>query len=233
MNLDLKKYGWLAYPIGVGVAIIVSISILFGPHGLWVKMAQSGEQVKAQTIAAANLRTKLARLQAVNLQVENQNFEYLISVLPAQKNLPVLLSQISQAASNSGVILDSFKGHVGEVAASESATPPTNTAVDTGQLQLVVSLTVGSFDQLKQMIDKLESSLPLVEVEQVKYADVHAEMVVKGDWNRLDKLAAGSQYEIPDISADLLQLKGRLQTYSYLPPDTNQLPDVGVKDQPF
>ncbi len=229
MNV-IKKYLWLVYPIGVAVAIVVSIGVLFGAQGLWAKMAQSGQQVEEEAITAANLRTKQARLQAVDMQVEGQNFGYLVSILPAQKNFPVLLAQISVAASSSGIILESFKGQVGEVAASESATSSATT--DIRQLQLSLTF-VGTFDQLRQMISQLESSLPLVEVKKVVFSENRAEMIVKGDWGYLEKLAAGAQYQVPDISADLLRLKNQLRGYSYLPPTTNQLPDVGVKDQPF
>lgn len=219
-------YG-LIYPLAVVLVIAVSANILFGKLGLWSTLSTRQAQVNQAADTAAKLRTKLAQLQAVDLATQHQNLDYLLQVLPSNKNLPVLLAQIQQAASASGAIFEGFRGKVGEVAASESATPATD------KLELEVTLQVGDINQLQQTLSSLETGLPLVKVTQIKLASGRAILLVQGLWAGLARLPAGAQYAVADTAADISKLRDQLKAYTSLPLAEAVTDTSGVNPNPF
>ncbi len=221
----MKAWSWVVYPLAVVAVILVSSNILFGNLMFWDKLSARQTQLKQQAEMATRLRTKLAKLQSANLTAEHQNLDYLIAVLPQNKNLPVLLAQVGQAASASGAIFEGFRGQVGEVAASQSA-------ASSDSLELEVTLQVTGISQLQQTLAVLETSLPLVKVSQVRLVSGKANLIIEGVWSHLAKFPAGILYEVPDISASLVQVRDQLKNYSILP--NNEIPtDVGINPAPF
>lgn len=221
----MKDWSWVAYPLVVVVVILASTNILFGNLGLWGKLSARQTQLQKQVEMATQLRTKLSKLQSANLAVEHQNLDYLISVLPSNKNLAALLAQISQAASASGAIFEGFRGNIGEVAASQSA-------ASSDTLELEVTLKVTDIHQLQQTLAMLETSLPLIKVSQVKLTLGRANLIVEGVWNFLAKLPFGAQYAVPDVSVSLAAVRNQLKNYSTLP--KNEVPsDPGINPVPF
>lgn len=221
----MKAWSWMAYPLVVVIVILISTNVLFGNIGLWDKLSARQAQLKQQTEMATQLRTKLSKLQSANLSVEHQNLNYLISVLPSNKNLAVLLSQIGQAASASGAIFEGFRGNVGEVAASQSAK-------SSDSLELEVTLQVTDISQLQHTLAALETSLPLVKVSQVRLSLGRANLTVEAVWNYLAKLPNGTQYDVPDIASSLTAVRDQLKNYSALP--KSEIPiDTGVNLAPF
>ncbi|MDO8487786.1 MAG: type 4a pilus biogenesis protein PilO [bacterium] len=226
----IKKWHWLLYPLGVGVVVLTSINILFGSSGLWEKISGSRERLAKQEAQTAKLRAKLTVLQGANRQVESDNLTYLLSVLPARKNLPTLLAEVEQASSVSGAIFEGFKGRVSEVAASESATASAGIASDA--LQLEVTLVVVDLSQLRAALASLENSLPLVKINKIEFAAGKAILLVEGLWHTLAKLPAGPDYPVVDSSASLAQLRAALSSFTELP--KLEIPQTGdVNFNPF
>jgi len=217
----MKAWSWISYPAVVVVVILASMTMLFGNLGLWDKFTARQSQLQKNVEIEAQLRTKLAKLQAADLVTERQNLDYLIQVLPANKNISVLLAQIGQAASASGAIFEGFRGQIGEISATSS-----------DALELEVTLQITDMYQLQQTLAILETSLPLVEVNQVKMAMGKAILTVEGAWSLLAKLPSGAQYEVPDISNSLTQIRSQLGNYTTLSQVETSL-DAGVNLAPF
>lgn len=217
----MKTWGWIGYPAVIVVVILVSMTLLFGNLGLWDKLTARQSQLQKDAEIEAQLRTKLAKLQAAESVTERQNLDYLIAVLPANKNISILLAQIGQAASASGAIFEGFRGKVGEISATSSDT-----------LELEVTLQITDIHQLQQTLAVLESSLPLVKVNQVKMAMGKAILTVEGAWSPLAKLPSGAQYGVPDVADLLAQTRAQLNNYSNLPLVETPL-DAGVNSAPF
>lgn len=207
----MKKWQWLAYPLLVFLLIMVSGSLLFGSTGLWDKISANRKRLQEQSEQASKLRTKLSRLQQANLETESQNLSYLLNISPAQKDLPSLLLEVQQAASVSGAVFDGFKGTVGEVTASTSGTQKSDS------LELEVSLFVSSLDQLQQVLQYLENSLPLVKIKEVKLASGKTTLVVEQLWSPLAELKAGADYPVNDISSSLAVVKNEVSGFNTLP----------------
>lgn len=221
----MKVWSWVVYPLAVVVVVLVSANILFGNLGLWDKLSASQTQLKKQAEMATQLRAKVSRLQSADLVTEHQNLDYLIQILPPGKNLPVLLAQIQQAAVVSGAVFESFRGKVGEVTASQSGTVA-------DALQLQVTLQIADLGQLQRALAYLESSLPLLQVKQVRMTGTRVDLVVEGLWSSLAHLPAGVEYAVPDTSTDLAQIRGQLKNYSALP--VSEIPsETGVNSTPF
>ena len=223
----MKAWMWLVYPLAVILVVAVSANILFGKLGLWSTLSARQDKVNQAADTATQLRTKLAKLQAVDLAAQHQNLDYLLQVLPSNKNLPVLLAQIQQAASASGAVFEGFRGKVGEVAASESATPTSD------KLELEVTLQVGDINQLQQTLSTLETGLPLVKVTQIKLASGRAILLVQGLWAGLAGLPAGAQYAVADTTVDISNLRDQLKAYTSLPPAEAVIDTSGVNPNPF
>lgn len=223
----MKAWTWLIYPLAVVLVVAVSADILFGNLGLWNKLSARQAQIQQNAEISAKLRAKLAKLQSVNLATEHQNLDYLLAVLPPSKNLPVLLSQIQQAASVSGAIFEGFRGKVGEVAASASATSASD------KLELEVTLQVGDINQLQQTLAALETGLPLVKITQIKLAAGRAILTVLGLWSGLTALPAGAQYAVADTTAGISKLRDQLTGYTSLPPAEAVIDTSGVNPNPF
>ncbi len=205
--------------------ILASTNILFGNLGLWDKLSARQDQLKQQTEMATQLQTKLSKLQSANLVTEHQNLDYLIAVLPQNKNLSVLLAQVEQAASASGAIFEGFRGKVGELAASQSAG-------GSNSLELEVTLQVGDISQLQRTLAALETSLPLIKVSQMKLTSGRANLIVEGVWNNLAKFSPGAQHAVPDVLASMVQIREQLKNYLTLP--KNEIPaDTGINSTPF
>lgn len=223
----MKAYYWLAYPALVLVVILFSSIFLFGSLGLWSKINLKSEEVKKLGETEKSLQTKLSRLQAANPTVEEQNFNYLVSVLPANKNLPVLLAQVSQAATASGVTLAGFKGQVGNISVSESAVP-------SDALRLEITLETSGFDSLREALTQFETSLPLLSVASLKFAGTQTVVVVQSEWQPLAQLPAGAEYAIPETAADIAKIREQLSNYNSLPAVSSEVPvETGVNSNPF
>ena len=221
----MKAWSWVVYPLAVVGVILASTNILFGNLGLWDKLSARQDQLKQQTEMATQLQTKLSKLQSANLVTEHQNLDYLIAVLPQNKNLSVLLAQVEQAASASGAIFEGFRGKVGELAASQSAG-------GSNSLELEVTLQVGDISQLQRTLAALETSLPLIKVSQMKLTSGRANLIVEGVWNNLAKFSPGAQHAVPDVLASMVQIREQLKNYLTLP--KNEIPaDTGINSTPF
>ncbi len=222
----MKQWLWLAYPVGVILVLFLSTKVLFGPTGVLAHLAQNQTQLQQQQVTSSQLKAKLAVLQATNLDSQQHNLNYLLTILPANKNLPLLLAQIQQAASNSGAIVLGFNGQVGQVSATDSASQSDN------KFALAVDLAITNMAQLQTLLNHLETSLPLLQVNKVNLTDGKANIVIEGLWSPLTKLPAGAEHPVTDVQPQVAEISDRFKNYWQVSPG-EALPDTGVNLVPF
>ncbi len=222
----MRQWLWLAYPLGVILVLFLSTKVLFGATGVLALLDQNQTHLQQQQITSSQLKAKLAVLQATNLDSQQHSLNYLLTILPANKNLPSLLAQIQQAASNSGAIVLGFKGQVGQVSATDSASEVDN------KLALAVDLSITDMAQLQTLLNYLETSLPLIQVNKINLNNGKANMVIEGLWSPLTKLPAGAEHAVTDVQPEVAELSDRFKNYWQISPGA-ALPDTGVNSTPF
>lgn len=203
-RLTLTHWRWLGYPLGVAVLVVTSLSWL---SDSWHRLSERRESLVSQAHQLADLKEKVAVLQATDVSAQLQNLQFLSQVVPPKKQVWVLVGELKAAASASGAVLDSFRGAVGEVGATPSAKA-------TQTLDLEVTFGVTSGEQLVRLLTVVEESLPLVRVKRVRYQVGKAQMEVEGVWQPLPKVTLSPSQPLPQTTAEVRQLAQHLAGFT-------------------
>lgn len=200
-NLNIHKFTWLIYPIIVAFGILASSSLLLSPI-FWQNLFRTADQIQKDTSIANNLQSKLRTLEAVNVPLETENFTYLLSILPASKQVPILILQLQNAAVATGTILESYRFDPGEI----SATPAAKQSED--NVLLSVTYLVSDMATLKKLLVNLTSRIPLLLVRDVHFQLGKVELKIDALWSPLVKLPASvSNQPLPTVTNDILRIK--------------------------
>ncbi|MEK7064572.1 MAG: hypothetical protein AAB973_03120 [Patescibacteria group bacterium] len=156
---QFAAWKWIIYPVVVIGAILASFPYVAGDSGVGGNLIQQSRQLKIDEERVAALREKLTNLKSVNLESELALGEYLYAAVPAKPQYGLLFRELSEAASQTGVIVTGYRG------ARKSG--------------VVVVLAVGDVGKLGVVIEQLERSLPLLTVSQVKYGEGEAELTLE------------------------------------------------------
>lgn len=146
------------------------------------------------------LSKKLSFLKAVDVNSWSNDWSYLLSVVPASKQIQLLLGEISQGASASGVEMISYKGSVNDVTATESAK----------ELALDVTFSVNDIKALLLLLQQLENRLPLISISKITYVQSKANISILGIWSPIPKLASNPNVELLDSRQTVADLRKRL-----------------------
>ncbi len=157
----------------------VSPKLLFPSLAIFVSLILSIVIGMTQYRGIKELRTSVKRLDSENEVLKNkflmlssldesnikEQFAYAELAIPSEKNIPYILQAFRDAVSKAGFLVKTFQFSPGEVT-SESIFQNKNKAVE--NLPLEADL-VGPSDKLNGLIQALENTFPLFEVNSVKF----------------------------------------------------------------
>ncbi len=176
-----KAWKWIMYPVVVGGIMLVSFPYVWGGSQIGGGLIQQNRQLKIEEERVVVLREKLTNLKSVNLETQLALGEYLYAAVPVKTQYGLLFRELREAASQAGSAVTGYRG------ARKSG--------------VVVVLTVGDVGKLGMVIERLERSLPLITVSQVKYGGGEAELT-------LEAMAAAGGGTAGDAMAVSRQLEG-------------------------
>ncbi len=215
--MGVKKWGWLGFPLLVGVGIVVSYGwLVAGPDQIWRKLRMNGEEVKVAEVEVAKLKSKLDKLNWMDVAGQREMLNRLEKVVPGQIQFMLLIGGVNQAASESGLRLEKYK-----VGKSET------------RQVLEVSLQTGDVGKLIDWINNMEKQLPLVRIVRISYREGRAEVVVEQMWKEFGITGAKPEDELPETGERVKDILSKLGEFREVT-SSGQTRDVGgVNPNPF
>jgi len=230
LQIDLHKYAWLVYPGLVAFGILASSTLLLSP-GFWQNLFSTAAAVQEQSAIANNLQIKLRTLESVNISAENDNLNFLLSILPASKQIPTLLSQLQSAAVDTGSILESFRFDAGDISATDAAK-----ATDSDDLTLKAAYIVADMGALKNLISNLENRTPMLSVKEVHYTSGRVDLIIDALWSPLAKFSSGAASDpLVSVGSDMSRIRQQFATIIAVAvvKDASSAADQSVSANPF
>lgn len=193
-NAIVKKWLWLAYPGIVLLLIFVSWQwLVAGPEQIWQKIAVKQQKVAEQRLQAASLRQKLAVLREQNVNSLNSQLGFLELAAPTDNKISALLA-LSRQTAGSSVSINGYKG--------------------AGGGGLTLSLGVTDLTVLKDMLARLQETVPLLTIKSVKLTkSTQAEVGLEVAWKQSRAVEAVADKPLPTLTGVVEQLQQKLATY--------------------
>lgn len=217
--MEVKKWAWLVFPALVGIMIIFSFGrLVAGPDQIWRKLWLNEKKAKAAEIEVAKLKNKLDRLNRVNVSEQQKTLADLGKAVPNQFQPMLLIGEMNQAASESGVVIEKYR-------------------IDNGEKQqdLKITMLTGDAGKLIAWVNSIERWLPLVKIVSVSYKDGRAEVVVEQAWKEVVAMGAKPEDELPDAGEKIKAVMEKMSGYRELIAGVTSLPadDGAVNPNPF
>lgn len=164
MKIDLKEIKLFALPIFVVFLILVFSLAILKPKLDIIFKTSSQLNTNKKTLAA--LTKKLASLEGLAKVELTDKTNLALDFLPAEKDVPGSLFSIKKMAYNNGLIIGDISiAEVGELATiSAKQKINKNEIIPSFKINLHV---FGDVERLKNFIISLESSTPLIRVNQI------------------------------------------------------------------
>ena len=207
-----ERWKWVAYPVGVGVVIWVSLGWLVGSSDAWQSLTVRQDEVREQQEKVARLKEKLAVMTQVNLGQEKANLGIMVEAIPAVKQVPGLLAELAAAGNAAGAAMAGVRGTAGDVGATESAV-----AVNSQELVLTASFVVTDIQQVGKLLTDMEKRLPLLRVRRVQFSKGKIDVEVEGVWSPLGKLVGEVDQPLPETKGLAESVKRKLAGFVSLP----------------
>lgn len=165
----VRKWGWLGYPVVVVVVLGISLYVIFGGDiQLWTKLQDGVRQIKEKQQLLTTLQAKVATLNAMNLGNLNTELKWLLGVMPVSEEVWVMVNELRLAANDSGAVLVDWRSE--------------GVVVEGGSIGegLVGTFKVTDIEGLNQLLQAIESKLPLMTVKKVSFSQDRTLVVVSG-----------------------------------------------------
>ncbi|MEK9200751.1 MAG: hypothetical protein AAB909_02120 [Patescibacteria group bacterium] len=180
-KFDINRYTWLGYPLFVIMFVVTCTNVLLSSQEQVREVFSKKSQVESVEEQVEKLEDKLEALRALDQQALTQDLDLMTAAVPAARQVWSMISGIRQAASESSVILDSYRVSVGDV---REATSAARTAKkDDHGLDIRSSFEVNDLTSLATLSEQLNGLLPLLRVVSIKFASNKADLVIEGAWN--------------------------------------------------
>ena len=217
--MEIKKWSWLVFPLLVGVAVVFLFSkLVSGPDQIWRKLLVSEEKVKAEEIEMEKLKSKLERLNKVDIASQRKILEGLEKAVPSQVQTMLLIGEITTSASESGVAVEKYR------------------IVNSGTQQAVeVTLQTGDAGKLIVWINNMEKWLPMARIVSISYGEGRAEVIVEQVWKEFVVSGAKPGDELPETGEKVKAVIDKMAGYRELTAGVTSLPadDGVVNPNPF
>jgi Tfp pilus assembly protein PilO len=156
----------LLRPILVLVAIVLSGFVVIRP--IFFSITKVPTNVKTLEAKLADLQENVAVLDALDETELREQLSALQLAAPAQKNVVGGISAIKVAAFESGTLLSSLETNPGRF--TLNATESAQIYSDLGNSFAYEISIMGTYEQIKEFIAKIESKAPLLQVNQMNFS---------------------------------------------------------------
>ena len=149
----------LIIPLAIILAVVLVAVIFLGPRLSGIITGQ--EEISSQKAKLAKLTAKAAfleSLQASELQTKTENS---LAFLPAEKDLPRVLSVVRNLAGDNGLELQGVRVGAGDISTGSAAVKTNKNELESLELKVIL---VGSWDQLQGFLFQIEEASPLMRV---------------------------------------------------------------------
>jgi hypothetical protein len=161
--MKIKMLPKLLFPsLAIFVSLILSIIIGVTQFKVIKELRTSVKRLDAENEVLKNKFLMLSSLDESNIK---EQFAYAELAIPSEKNIPYVLQAFRDAVSKANFLVKTFQFSPGEVS-SESIFEDKNKAVE--KLPLTAEL-VGPSDELNGLVEALENTFPLFEVNNVSF----------------------------------------------------------------
>lgn len=228
----------LAIPGGAIFMVIILTLFFLLPKGR--EIFELKKKTDLQNTELKVLAGKLIDLQTLSEAEMAESSEILIEALPAQKDFYKSLGLLKKLASQNNVSLVAFELSPGEI-----STAPATFQSPVSFMAIKFSFT-SSFENFRSFLENLEKSLPLSQIELIKFDLFSAtssaginleawpgEMVVKTAFAPLPKTLGSVQSPLAKISSKDQTLIEKLKAYHLFIPESLLEESAVGKENPF
>ncbi len=121
------------------------------------KLEKDNEDLRSKYLMLSSLDKKNIERQAALAEL----------AVPSEKNIPFILQSFRDAVDESDFVIKEFKFTPGEISKEKASSEEVEKRID--ELPLTASL-VGSSDNFKLLLNNLETTFPIFEVEEAKFS---------------------------------------------------------------
>ncbi|KKU03169.1 MAG: hypothetical protein UX99_C0003G0008 [Candidatus Amesbacteria bacterium GW2011_GWB1_47_26] len=217
-SMEVKKWSWLAFPLLVGVMTVVSFGkLVAGPDQIWRKLRLNEGKAKATEIEVVKLKSKLDRLNRVDTAEQGKVLSELGKAVPSQIQPMLLIGEMNQAASESGVAVEKYR-------------------IDNSETRqaLQVSILTEDAGKLIDWVNNMEGWLPLARIVGISYENDRAEVTVEQVWKESAASGTKPEDELPETGERVKSLLSKLGDFREIGTSSAQTKDDGaVNPNPF
>src|SRR3990172_10522715 len=148
-----SKWGWLVYPVMVGLFVVVSANLMVNNRDTWFQAAVGTSEKEELESQMAELRGKLVLLESVDVEREKEDLELMAKAVLPNRAIWLTVLEIKDAASQAGVLINSYSAvAVGDVKEVESSGSAQITDEVVAPMRLEVAVESPDFAALRKII---------------------------------------------------------------------------------
>lgn len=160
------------------------------------------------------LQTKLADLESLNEFELQERTNLSLKAIPDKKNVIGVMSSLRTQAAEGGLAIESLSVSPGELAATGSA------KASLGKLDFKLEIK-GSLEKILDLFGKIQESLPLVSLKQVKIGlsadNATVELTLESYFLPLPQTLGTIDSPVPKLTSDEEKVLTQISKFSYLP----------------
>lgn len=172
MQIGLDKQKLTSYlpfllpVIGIALAVSMTLFVTVPRFNSISDLQQEKKQVEARLEKLQKKRAALEELLAYKGTLVD-NFKLLDTALPSEDNVPILMTEVQQIATDSGVVMSSLKYAGGKTAESGKKAKVKISDLGRVRLQAVIE---GPYAFLQNFIGNIEKASRVINVDSVKFS---------------------------------------------------------------
>jgi hypothetical protein len=152
-------------PIIFGFSAFFVIFRIILPQWSDIQDAQQLMTSKGASVEAK--QSTITLLNSIPQDIIDSNYDLVTKALPTQKDIILIYSELTDAATNAGVTLGGFSLRVGSVYSAGKKTAAKQSSVSGIPLLNMLVTVSGTNENVKQFADILYKSSPLIEIKSV------------------------------------------------------------------
>ncbi len=192
-------FPFLAFTVSLVIIVVVII-----PEVQQMFALKSQEEMIGQKITI--IRQNLTFLSTLNDANTNKQLQTATTALPSEKDFTGILSTISQAAAESGVLVGDFSFQVGELSASSKTTSlPT--------IDIVLAVSGGGIEGIKRFLHELANRFPLSQITSVHVNDTTSSVTVSFFFRPFPSLKTDGSQTISPLSQSDISVLDKLSSF--------------------
>ncbi len=234
LKLILTRYRPFFFPLLIGLAILIlTITLLIPKITQIFELRQDLSKEKARL---AKLTQKLAELNGLDDNELTTKATLMVVALPAEKDVPLILATLSSLGKETGMEVENVKVSPGELSTESGKIKKKEKGEETPTLPFEV-LAKGTMESLKNFLNRLGSTIPVMRVESASLSFEEGEWQAKISLDTfflsLPKTLGAVETPLAEITPEEELIYKRIEKYR-APAIEGDLPSVGTgKEDPF